>query len=157
MAGSSPVTAPAEPGRETLADLAAEAAGDAAQLAEAQAVEAATPPPPDAGLELTGACVALVAIAGGILCDRAGVEPLSQGEADGLGRALAGVAALYLPADAFDPVTARWLALAGAALAVVVPRLGQRRAAEVAAAPAPRPVVARPVADGPLPPGPLTA
>jgi hypothetical protein len=143
-----------EQGRETLAQLAAEAAGEAVQAIEADAVSNAPPPPPEASLELSGACQVAVTILGGIICDRARVEPLSAAESQGLGQALAGVLALYLPADMLDPVTARWFALAGAVAAVAVPRLGQRREAPPAApAVAPSPFVPR--ADGPLPPGPL--
>lgn len=173
MARSSTVKAPAgeapapmpppapmpEPGRETLEELAAEAAGEAA--GEAAAIADAAPPPPpvaEASLELRGGCVGLVTMLGGILCARAGVKPLSAEEAEGLGAAIAGVAAIYLPADMIDPITARWLALGGAALAVVLPRLAEAGMS----APKPandRPVVPAPRAYGgePLPPGPLGA
>lgn len=146
---------PAPDGRETLADLAQEAAaslpvGEGGDIAPEPA-----PPPAEPGLELTGACVALVAMAGGILCERFRVAQLSPAEVQGLGGAIAGVAALYLPSDMVDPITARWMALGGALLAVAVPRLGQRKEAEAAP-----PIVAplRPVAASgdPLPPGPLT-
>jgi hypothetical protein len=72
-----------------------------------------------------------------------------------LGGAIAGVAALYLPSDMMDPVTARWLALGGALLAVAVPRMAQRKAEEPAAAPV---LPVRPVVAGgaPMPPGPIT-
>ena len=147
-----PAPAPASPpGRETLADLAQEA-----QAVMQEAVEPEAPPPaPEPALELTGACVALVAMLGGILCERFKVAGLSPSEVQGLGSAIAGVAALYLPRDMMDPVTARWLALGGAVLAVTVPRIGQRKAEE----PAPAPVLpVRPVVAGgaPLPPGPIT-
>ena len=147
-----PATSPAPTTRETLADLAAEAA---AQAPEALPEPEAPPPPPEPALELTGACVALVAMVGGIICERYRVTPLSSAETQGLGSAIAGVAALYLPADMMDPITARWLALGGAVLAVTVPRLGQRKEAE----PAPAsvvPVRAMPAGGEPLPPGPIT-
>lgn len=147
-----PAPAPASPpGRETLADLAQEAQ---AALPEAVEPEPA-PPAPEPALELTGACVALVAMLGGILCERFKVAGLSPSEVEGLGGAIAGVAALYLPSDMMDPVTARWLALGGAVLAVTVPRIGQRKAEE----PGPAPVLpVRPVVAGgaPMPPGPIT-
>jgi hypothetical protein len=159
MARHDPVTenpakapAPASPpGRETLADLAQEAQ---AVMQEAVEPEPA-PPAPEPALELTGACVALVAMLGGIMCERFKVAGLSPSEVQGLGGAIAGVAALYLPSDMMDPVTARWLALGGAVLAVTVPRIGQRKAEE----PAPAPVLpVRPVVAGgaPMPPGPIT-
>jgi len=147
-----PAPAPASPpGRETLADLAQEAQ---AALPEEAAPEP-PPPAPEPALELTGACVALVAMLGGIMCERFKVAGLSQSEVQGLGGAIAGVAALYLPSDMMDPVTARWLALGGAVLAVTVPRIGQRKAEE----PGPAPVLpVRPVVAGgaPTPPGPIT-
>lgn len=147
-----PAPAPASPpGRETLADLAQEAQ---AALPEAVEPEPA-PPAPEPALELTGACVALVAMLGGIMCERFKVSGLSPSEVQGLGGAIAGVAALYLPSDMMDPVTARWLALGGALLAVAVPRMAQRKAEE----PAPAPVLpVRPVVAGgaPTPPGPIT-
>jgi hypothetical protein len=147
-----PAPAPASPpGRETLADLAQEAQ---AALPEEAAPESA-PPAPEPALELTGACVALVAMLGGIMCERFKVAGLSPSEVQGLGNAIAGVAALYLPSDMMDPVTARWLALGGALLAVAVPRIGQRKAEE----PGPAPVLpVRPVVTGraPTPPGPIT-
>jgi hypothetical protein len=99
--------------------------------------------------------VALVAMLGGIMCERFKVSGLSPSEVQGLGGAIAGVAALYLPSDMMDPVTARWLALGGALLAVAVPRMAQRKAEE----PAPAPVLpVRPVVAGgaPMPPGPIT-
>jgi hypothetical protein len=147
-----PAPAPAAPpGRETLADLAQEA-----QAVMQEAVEPEAPPPaPEPALELTGACVALVAMLGGIMCERFKVAGLSPSEVQGLGGAIAGVAALYLPRDMMDPVTARWLALGGAVLAVTVPRIGQRKAEE----PGPAPVLpVRPVVAGgaPMPPGPIT-
>jgi hypothetical protein len=147
-----PAPAPASPpGRETLADLAQEAQ---AALPEEAAPEPA-PPAPEPALELTGACVALVAMLGGIMCERFKVAGLSPSEVQGLGGAIAGVAALYLPSDMMDPVTARWLALGGALLAVAVPRIGQRKAEEPAAAPV---LPVRPVVAGgaPMPPGPIT-
>lgn len=147
-----PTPAPASPpGRETLADLAQEAHADL----PAEAAPEPPAPAPEAGLELTGACVALVAMLGGIMCERFRVAALSPSEVQGLGGAIAGVAALYLPSDMLDPITARWLALGGAMLAVAVPRLGQRKEAE-AVAPVLSPL--RPVAASgdPLPPGPLT-
>jgi hypothetical protein len=158
-----PPPAPASTGRETLAELAAEAQGQAAEAA-AVADETANPPPPpppEPTLELTGCCVGLVTVLGGILCGRAGVDPLSGEEANALGSAIAGVAALYLPADVMDPVTARWLALAGASAAIVLPRLGKRRETPAASS-APRPAVAaaydlRGDGGAPLPPGPLTS
>jgi hypothetical protein len=147
-----PAPAPASPpGRETLADLAQEAQ---AALPEEVAPEPA-PPAPEPALELTGACVALVAMLGGIMCERFKVSGLSPSEVQGLGGAIAGVAALYLPSDMMDPVTARWLALGGALLAVAVPRMAQRKAEE----PAPASVLpVRPVVAGgaPTPPGPIT-
>jgi hypothetical protein len=147
-----PAPAPASPhGRETLADLAQEAQ---AALPEAVEPEPA-PPAPEPALELTGACVALVAMLGGIMCERFKVAGLSPSEVEGLGGAIAGVAALYLPSDMMDPTTARWLALGGALLAVAVPRIGQRKAEE----PGPAPVLpVRPVVAGgaPTPPGPIT-
>lgn len=147
-----PAPAPASPvGRETLADLAQEAQ---ASLPEEAAPEP-PPPAPEPAMELTGACVALVAMLGGIMCERFKVAGLSPSEVQGLGGAIAGVAALYLPSDMMDPVTARWLALGGALLAVAVPRIGQRKAEE----PAPTPVLpVRPVVAGgaPTPPGPIT-
>ena len=149
MSGAAP--APATAGRETLADLAAEAATQAPEaLPEAEA----PPPPPEPALELTGACVALVAMLGGIICERFRVSPLSPAETQGLGSAIAGVATLYLPSDMMDPITARWLALGGAVLAVTVPRLAQRKEAESAPASI---VPMRAMAGGgePLPPGPV--
>ena len=147
-----PAPAPASPpGRETLADLAQEAV---AALPEEAAPEP-PPPPAEAGLELTGACVALVAILGGIVCERFKVATLSPAEIQGLGGAIAGVAALYLPADMMDPVTARWLALGGAVLAVTVPRIGQREKSE-AVAPIVSPLRPMPAGGEPLPPGPVT-
>jgi len=158
MARHDPVTEPAPapapaspPGRETLADLAQEAQAD---LPEEVAPEP-PPPAPEPALELTGAGVALVAMLGGIICERFKVAALSPSEVQGLGGAIAGVAALYLPTDMMDPVTARWLALGGALLAVAVPRMAQRKAEE----PAPAPVLpVRPVVAGgaPMPPGPIT-
>ena len=147
-----PAPAPASPpGRETLADLAQEA-----QAVMQEALEPEAPPPaPEPALELTGACVALVAMLGGIMCERFKVAGLSPSEVQGLGGAIAGVAALYLPRDMMDPVTARWLALGGAVLAVTVPRIGQRKAQE----PAETFILpVRPSASGgaPMPPGPIT-
>jgi hypothetical protein len=119
-----------------------------------EALEPEAPPPaPEPALELTGACVALVAMLGGILCERFKVAGLSPSEVQGLGSAIAGVAALYLPRDMMDPVTARWLALGGAVLAVTVPRIGQRKAEE----PAETFILpVRPAGGAPLPPGPIT-
>lgn len=152
-----PEPAPAPPApdaRETLADLAQEAAASLPEGEGGGLAPEPAPPPPEAGLELTGACVALVAMLGGIMCERFKVAALSPSEVQGLGGAIAGVAALYLPSDIMDPVTARWLALGGALLAVTVPRIGQRKEAEAAPA-----IVAplRPAAPGgePLPPGPV--
>lgn len=150
-----PEPAPAaQDARETLADLAQEAAAGLPEGEGGGLAPEPAPPPPEAGLELTGACVALVAMLSGIMCERLRVSPLSPSEVQGLGGAIAGVAALYLPSDMMDPVTARWLALGGALLAVTVPRIGQRKEAEAAP-----PIVAplRPAAPGgePLPPGPV--
>jgi hypothetical protein len=152
-----PEPAPAPKGpdaRETLADLAQEAAAGLPEGEGGGLAPEPAPPPAEPGLELTGACVALVAMLGGIMCERFRVAPLSPAEVQGLGGAIAGVAALYLPSDMVDPITARWLALGGAVLAVTMPRIGQRK--EVEAAP---PIVAplRPATppSEPLPPGPI--
>ena len=148
--------APAAPigERETLADLQAEAAGGAPAAGEGapgQAAEGvAMAPIPEAPLPLVTACAGIVAAAGGVLAARLKVPPLSAEEADALGAAVAGVAVLYLPTDAVDPVTARWLALAGALMAVAVPRMGKEEK------PA-RSVVVVPRAEPgqPMPPGPV--
>lgn len=125
-----PVVAPRD--RETLDDIAAELAGVAAEAAAPPAPE----PPPQVPEPLALACSALCGIIGGMICARADRPPLTAAESDGLGRALAGVAVFYLPAEG-DPRFMAWATLGLALGSVVAPRLEAPKDARPAAGNAP--------------------
>ena len=120
--------APSQLGAESLDDLAREAG---AAAAEAQPEATAEPQvmtlAPSDGLRF--GCRALAGVVGGIVCGRAGVSPLTPGELDSLGAALAGVAVYYLPTDG-DPRFMAWMTLALAVGAVAAPRVREAREAD---------------------------
>ena len=126
-----PAPAPApQLGAESLDDLAREAGAEAAApeaTAEPQVMSLA----PSDGLRF--GCRGLVQVVGGIVCGRAGVSPLTPGELDSLGGALAGVAVYYLPTDG-DPRFMAWMTLALAVGAVAAPRVREAREADAATA-----------------------
>jgi hypothetical protein len=127
--GADPWNGPV-PGRETLDDLAQEAAalapgapaagGEGQGEAAQDAAQGEIVPPVTEGLRL--ACRTIAGVLGAIACDRAGVEPLRDVEREQLGDALAGVAVFYLPADG-DPRVMAWLTLGLAVAGVAAPRI----------------------------------
>jgi len=115
---------------------------DAEQAPEQAADSEPLPPRPDPAL--AAILSSLVTSIGGIVTDRAGVDPLTAGEAAAVGEAGANVLSQYDLAD-MSPRAAAWVGLGLSVVAVALPRLEQYRKT-VDAHPAP------PEADEPAPP-----
>lgn len=131
-ANTTTTTGPAQLGAESLDDLAREAGAAAVEaVPEATAEPQVMALAPSDGLRF--GCRGLVQVVGGIICGRAGVSPLTPGELDSLGGALAGVAVYYLPTDG-DPRFMAWATLALAVGAVAAPRVKEAREADAAPA-----------------------
>lgn len=132
MKGNEAPAAPAEtnaaPGAETLDDLAREAQAEAPETPAGEA-EVIPPQAPNDGLVF--GCNALVTVIGGLVCSRAGVAPLSSAEVEAVGKALAGVAVYYMPADG-DPRFMAWMTLALAIGSVAAPRVREARERDAA-------------------------
>lgn len=116
--------------------------------------------PEAASDDLAGAVTVMAMMAGGILCQAAGVDPLEQGEAEQLGRAAAEVARHY-PGLEISPKAAAWFGLSMTGFSILGPRLAQYQARKAEPGPEAAPGAPEAVKEGregdPDEPAPLDA
>lgn len=109
------------PGQESIADIMQEIEAESEKLEfEDDLGSGAGEPLPEPDHELGDLVAGLVMAGGNIICERAGVKPISFEEAQAVGQSAANVGRFYNIET--DPKTMAWVALIGSMVAVGLPR-----------------------------------